>query len=237
MFKKYQDFYRNGLKLANDNIYLYGIGLVLILLAQYFELSRLFKFSLPALGVVSIVAFVVYFGYAVSYSVFLTDILDGKKLSLEKIAKTSLETAKRLILPGLVIVGGLIVFLLVLIIIFAIIFGQQLSHFLATSGYLQILFLGIILLGLRFQTFSIHFALEHKRFIAALKESWAYTGKHTELMLLVLPYLLSLWVISTVQITFFKTNTVIPLFVTLVTTYLTLVMHGATLLYYRKAAK
>lgn len=237
MKKTLTSYFSAGFTLANRSLDLFAL---LALLAVVNLLPYLTEANILVFFALSIITFSIYFGFAMSLPVFLTDKQKNKTLTFTTLIATTIKNVKRAILPLIVIfMLSLILFVLLAIFVFSIILSAggnvtTVSTFLHNNNTQGLRFISVLLLSL-FSVFtfsSIYFSLENNGVFSSLKQSVVFSFHHFRFVLIVMVIeLLTEGVWEIVNIPF--DLSVVGVARTIVREYVTLFIIASSLLYYQ----
>lgn len=185
------NYFRSGFKLANKNILIYLIGLVLSLTSFLDNVTRNTLLNILSLFFLFIIA-----AYEMSIPVFLVQAQKDKALGFNNLLKTVFKQAKRLVLPAIILLIAIpVIFIfLVLIVLFAtggrgIEQGQIAVAIQNMINYMRVwnpAYVLIVSLYSLFVFVPIYFSLEEKGVFTSMVRSVVFGSKHLNFLLLVI---------------------------------------------------
>src|SRR3989344_1311362 len=228
-------YFFEGFALANRNLEIYFLGLIIVILPPL--LSAILP-NLPILNALSPVFYLISFGFSLSIPKFLIQKHHNYSLSLKNIFSTTMQSTKRIILPSIllfIIATILLMVIFALVVIFLRPTPEQIAQFFRDFNYSNIRwhpFFLILVPVISFFVFTpILFSLEHKGLITSLLNSISTSFSH-------LPYLS---IVIAIDFISYAGTSFFPIYEVwgssaeyIISSYIGLVVISSTLLYYQK---
>lgn len=235
MKKTLTSYFSAGFALTNKSLDLF---VFLALLSVGNLLPYLWESNTVLFFLLSIIAFSIYFGFAMSLPVFLTDKQKSKALPPKTLITTTIKNIKRVILPLIVIfiLSGLFVLLAIFALVLVIIStGGTMTTaqaFLDNPQGLRFISIPLISLLSVFTFSSIYFSLENNGVFSSLKQSLVFSIHHFRFVFIVMVIeFITEGVWAIIQIP--SGLSIIAIVQTIVREYVTLFIIASSLLYYQ----